>query len=133
MTLSRIALAASAALVGAPAAAQADPVETVLDAQRQVVRAAAAPACSGASEDEIVVCGRREEEEQARRFRVEPTEPDSGDAENRAAGAQLAAVRLGSERCTPVGRAQSCGGTIPILQAIGLIVRGIQAVRARRD
>jgi hypothetical protein len=131
VALSRIALAA--ALLAAPAAAQPDPVADALDAQREIVRAAASPDCSSDDAEEIVVCGRSAEEKaEARRYRVAPT-PYTQTAADRSGGAQRDAMRLGSERCSTVGRAQSCGGTIPILEAIGLVVRAVQAVRARRD
>ncbi|HEX8642541.1 MAG TPA: hypothetical protein VF702_01355 [Allosphingosinicella sp.] len=130
MALSRIALAG--ALLAAPAAAQPDPVAGALDAQREIVRSAASPDCGSDDAEEIVVCGRSEEEEQSRLYRVPPT-PYTQTAADRSGGAQRDAMRLGSERCSTVGRAQSCGGTIPILEAIGLVVRAVQAVRARRD
>jgi hypothetical protein len=128
MALSRIALAASAALLAAPACAQPDPVAL----QQDIVRTAVADDCGGTSEEEIVVCGRRREEEQARRYRVPPTSPYSGPAES-AGGEQRYAMAANDQRCTPVGRAQQCSGGLDVLAIAFGAVRIVRALRARRD
>ena len=132
MALSRIAPIAIAAALAAPAAAQPEPADRALEAQRDIVRSSVGADCAAAGPEEIVVCGRREQEEQERRFRVAPT-PDSPGVEDRAGGAQRHAMAAYDQRCTPIGRAQQCNGGLDVL-AIGFaIVRTIQAVRARRD
>ena len=132
MALSRMALLAGAALAASPAHAQppalgADAVE----AQRGDVRAVAVPDCPEPTAEEIVVCGRREEEE-ARRFRVAPT-PYAPGLADRAGGAQLEAMEAGDTRCSTVGLNQNCGGGLDVIGVGMTIIRGIRAIRARRD
>lgn len=140
MALSRIGLIAAlalapalaAALSAAPAAAQPDPAARALEMQREIVRSAVSPECGEADGEEIVVCGRAGEDEEARRYRIEPT-PPSASIHDRSGGAQRHAMAANDQRCTPIGRDQRCSGGLNILAVAGAIVRGIQAVRARRD
>jgi hypothetical protein len=132
MALSRSRLGAAILIGLAPAtaaAAQLDPPRDPVSEQQAEVRAMVS--CPRAVGDEIVVCGRREEEE-ARRFRVEPT-PPAPSAADRAGGAQRDALAIDTSRCTPVGRDQRCGGGLDVLGIAATIVRGIIAIRARRD
>jgi hypothetical protein len=131
MALSRTGLGV-AILIGlgpATAAAQLEPPPDPVADQQAEIRAIVS--CPRAVGDEIVVCGRREEEE-ARRFRVEPT-PYQPTAADRAGGAQRDALAIDTSRCTTVGRAQQCGGGLDILGIGATIIRGIIAIRARRD
>jgi hypothetical protein len=128
-----MALLLAAALLPAAAAAQPGAGAAAVDAQRELVRSAVAPECDAAtSGEEIVVCGRREEEAN-RRYRLAPMEGSAGAVESQAGGEQLAAMRAGSSRCSTVGRDQQCGGGLPLLAVAATLVRGIRALRARRD
>ena len=130
MALSRIALLALALAV-APAAAAAQPVtaEQAIEVQRESVRSVVSPDCPEAVGDEIVVCGEREQE----RYRLPlPVERIPG-AADRAGGEQVAAMNQDSSLCTPVGRNQRCTRGLDMLGIGFAIIRGIQAIRARRD
>ena len=135
MGLSRIALAGLAglaALAAAPAAAQPDPAAGAAAAQREEVREAIF-GCGETNPEEIVVCGRRDREEaESQRYRVPPGAAYSGPRDS-AGGSQRHAMGAGDDPCSPVGTNQRCGGGLDVMGVGAAIVRGIRAVRARRD
>jgi hypothetical protein len=82
-------------------------------------------------DDEVVVCGRRPD---YRRFRVPMAGPDvSRGTRERSADAQLHALEAGSNRCSAVGRDQTCGGGLDLIGIGFTIVRGIAQALANRD
>jgi hypothetical protein len=73
----------------------------------------------------VVVCAQRPEES---RYRAPLfATPDSSPAA-RAGGEQRAALGQDDKRCTPIGRAQQCGGGLPIIPIVAYIVRNLAAI-----
>lgn len=132
MRLSRIALAGLAALAAAPASAQPDPAVEAAAAQREEVREAIF-GCGETNADEIVVCGRRDREEvDSQRYRVATGAAYSGPRDS-AGGSQRHAMGAGDDPCSTVGTTQRCGGGLDVMAVGAAIVRGIRAIRDRRD
>ena len=85
----------------------------------------------GQLDDEVIVCGRREG---IQRYRVPIADPVAGGGMRARAGdAQLYAMEANSQRCSPVGRDQMCGGGLDLLGIGFTIVRGITQALANRD
>ncbi len=60
--------------------------------------------------------------------------PDLGPGtRGRAGDAQLSAMEANSQRCSPVGRDQMCGGGLDIFGIGFAILRGIRQALANRD
>ena len=103
--------AAALASAAQPAAAQETmTAEEVVEAFEKEWPTVAKLDCPQAADpDEIVVCARRE------RYRIGPSERPIG---SRTPGETLRgseALALGSERCSTVGRNQSCSGGLPLI------------------
>jgi hypothetical protein len=122
----RIALAV-AMLTAAPAAAQEITAEQAIANFRTSVETPVRRCPEPEEGEEIVVCGDRPEES---RYRVPLyVAPDDSPAA-RAGGEQRAAMALNDQRCTPVGRAQQCGGGLPVIEiAIFLVRTAIAAIQ----
>ena len=115
------------------AAAQPAEVEQAIAQQQAGVRSLVRRDCRrpGADrEEEIVVCGRREQDA---RHRLPLAVAGSPGPADRAGGEQLAAMRAGEDRCSPVGRAQRCNGGLDVIGIGFVIARAIAQARARRD
>jgi hypothetical protein len=87
--------------------------------------------CPPSLDEEVVVCGRRQG---VQRYRVPMMDAERGRGPGvRAGDAQRYAMEANNQRCSPVGRAQSCGGGFDVI-AIGVtIARGIAQALANRD
>ena len=87
--------------------------------------------CPPSLDDDVVVCGRRPG---FQRYRVPITGPDtSPGTRERAGDAQLTAMEANSQRCSPVGRDNGCGGGIDIFGLGFAILRGIRQALENRD
>jgi hypothetical protein len=130
MTKSRMALALALLALPAVAPAQipapADPVA----AQRNALRVAMGLDCPAGGEEEIVVCGSRSEE---RRQRVPMPFPRTPGPADRDGGEQLAAMTIGDDRCSPVGRDQQCNGGLDVIGIGFTIARAVVRAIADRD
>ncbi len=99
---------------------------------RARVRAMVGAACpQGQLDDEVVVCGRREG---VQRYRVPSGDPAVAAGLRRRAGdAQLYAMEANSQRCSPVGRDQMCGGGLDLIGIGFTVARGVAQALANRD
>lgn len=85
----------------------------------------------GRQGEEVVVCGRRSGQG---RYRVPMADSDIGPGGRRRAGdAQLSAMEANDQRCSPIGRAQACGGGLNIFGIGFAILRGVRQALANRD
>lgn len=123
-------LAAALLIAAAPAHAQADEAEALIERQRSELRAALRLDCPQSGNDnEVIVCGTREPDQ---RERLEPIAPPRS-AADRAGGEQRAAMAVGSSTCTPVGRDQRCNGGLDMIGIGFAIARAIGQALANRN
>jgi hypothetical protein len=87
--------------------------------------------CPPSLDEEVVVCGRRQG---IQRYRVPMMDAERGRGPGvRAGDVQLYAMEANNQRCSPVGRAQSCGGGFDVIGIGFAIARGIAQALANRD
>jgi hypothetical protein len=77
------------------------------------------------SAEEVVVCAQRPEED---RFRAPLFATPDERPGARAGGEQRAAMAQDDQRCTPIGRAQQCGGGLPIFAIAAYVIRNVVAI-----
>ena len=122
MSRMAVLLLALASPVAAPAA-EPKTAQEALTSYRAMFKPTSQLGCpQGGGEEEIIVCGRREDEVQPERLPLS-IEPEPGERITGEAPSALDELDTGSERCSTVGPNQSCGGGIPILQAIALVAQ----------
>jgi hypothetical protein len=121
---------AAGTLAAAPAAAQQVTAEQAMENFRNRMEAPARRCAEAGEAEDVVVCGRRQEDN---RYRAPLyAAPDDGPA-TRAGGEQRAAMEVGSSPCTPVGRAQRCGGGLPVFAIAGYLARALIAIATPDD
>ena len=117
----------------APAAPNVVTADEAMAIAQERTRAFIATECppGRGGEQEVIVCGRRPG---LQRYRVPTTERDLGaGSRDRAAAAQLDAMAANSERCSPVGRDNGCGGGLDIFGIGFAILRAVRQALANRD
>jgi hypothetical protein len=115
----------------APLPAQTPSADALIERQRTELRSALRLDCpQSADENEVIVCGTREPDQ---RERLTPIAPPGRGPADRAGGEQRAAMAVGSETCTPVGRDQRCNGGLDMIGIGFTIARAIGQALANRD
>lgn len=115
----------------APANAAPEP-DSLVERQREQLRAALRLDCPASGPDEIIVCGAREQPSQDRhRLNLAPSTPP-GPA-HRAGGEQRDALAIDTSRCTPVGRDQVCTSGLNMIGIGFAVARAIANALEQRD
>jgi hypothetical protein len=83
--------------------------------------------CPRSVGDEVVVCARRRDDEiQPGRLPL-PVEAPPGARVAGEAPSQVTEMKAGQERCSTVGRNQSCSGGLPVFAIIATVAKAVKA------